>query len=105
MPEAKQSSTRMAKFRYPHPRCFLKRGCKRLKTKETGVERNAETRTKRLQGDANKRAGTLEGTESFHENRRTPPHPRGNADQCENKRLAEKAIRKSMKTSGAMKRE
>jgi hypothetical protein len=93
---------------YPTPGCFRERGCKRLKTKGGSAEKSAKRRERGgkclkamdlppRQGRGRQRH---RGTEFRGGLEACTPTPRGNADRCQNKGVAGKAIRKNMKTKG-----
>ena len=80
----------------PHPRCFAKRGCKLLKTKDG----RAKTRTKRRQVAEDKRIERKRVTQRalrWEAQRTQRKITGGNADRCENKGVAKKGIQNMMK--------
>jgi hypothetical protein len=61
----------------PPPRVFSEKRLQIIENKGNECEKERKDTAKRLQADANKRVGTLEGTEGLDENRKTAPAPPG----------------------------
>jgi hypothetical protein len=85
---------------YPHPGCFAKRGCKRLKTKGGRAGKEAKESGKRRQSADSKRverkSATQKALSSEHRDH-SGVHTPGVLHGCENKGFAGKGIRKFMK--------